>query len=80
MLRAQRPRADKSAALSRDQAEQHARDYLVGHPEVLKLAQVLRISGTLGFVIRDRVVRGAADPPTLNGLIERARSGKAGGD
>lgn len=39
----------------------------------LALAQVLRISGTPGFVIGEEVLRGATDLETLQALVARAR-------
>jgi protein-disulfide isomerase len=39
----------------------------------LALAESLRITGTPGFVVGDRVFRGAADRETLQALIDRAR-------
>ncbi|MGH6663080.1 MAG: DsbA family protein [Rhodospirillales bacterium] len=39
----------------------------------LALAQALRINGTPGFVVGDRILRGATDLKTLQGLIIEAR-------
>ncbi|MBI2586926.1 MAG: DsbA family protein [Rhodospirillales bacterium] len=39
----------------------------------LALAQALRINGTPGFVVGDRILRGATDLATLQGLIREAR-------
>ena len=39
----------------------------------LALAQAMRITGTPGFVVGDRVFRGAADGETLQALIDRSR-------
>jgi protein-disulfide isomerase len=41
-----------------------------------KLAQALRITGTPGFVIGDRVTTGATDLSALQALIREARSGQ----
>jgi protein-disulfide isomerase len=40
----------------------------------LKLAQVLRIGGTPGFVIGDQILRGAADGATLRALVAKTRN------
>lgn len=42
----------------------------------LALAQALRINGTPGFVVGDRILRGATDLATLQGLIREARGKK----
>jgi len=42
----------------------------------LALARVLRINGTPGFVVGDRIIRGATDLKTLQGLIREARGKK----
>ena len=39
----------------------------------LALAAALRITGTPGFVVGDRIFRGAADGQTLQALIDRGR-------
>lgn len=42
----------------------------------LALAQALHINGTPGFVIGERILRGATDLKTLQGLIRRARKSR----
>jgi protein-disulfide isomerase len=42
----------------------------------LDLAQALRITGTPGFVIGDKIVTGARDLKGLQALISEARSGQ----
>jgi protein-disulfide isomerase len=40
----------------------------------LALAQALRISGTPGFVIGNRILRGATDATTMRNIIAQART------
>ncbi|CAN7418215.1 DsbA family protein [Mesorhizobium sp. LjRoot246] len=68
--------ADVGLDVSRLKTDMQQPEILAAIEQNVKLAQALKINGTPGFVVGDRIFPGATDLATIKSLIEQARAGK----